>query len=69
MSDCLTHSWSDDVVECLYCKIEILETKNERLEAILAKIKQNLKVKLINPVKSPRYDKVYVRGVEWLDNL
>ena len=46
MSDCLTHSWSDDVVECLYCKIEILETKNERLEAILATLKLKLQERL-----------------------
>ena len=35
MSDCLTHSWSDDVVECLYCKIELLEkTIEEQAEVI-----------------------------------
>ena len=25
--------------------------------------------KLVNPVKNPRYDKVYFEGMEWLDSL
>jgi len=31
MNDCLLHSWSDDVVDCLYCQIEKLEKENARL--------------------------------------
>ena len=48
MSDCLTHSWSDDVVECLYCKIEKLESDNEKLRGVISVIKDGLKAKLIN---------------------
>lgn len=40
---------------------------HERVRALHAR--QVVKPKLINPVKTPRYDKVYEQGVAWLEEL